>query len=53
MTTEGYVDDSVHGTRLVIHTRYDGHVPVIERIDWANTCQPGRGHQDDSTGRCA
>lgn len=46
VTTEGYLDDSVRGTQLVVHlTATDGSYRV-DRIDWANTCQQNRGHQD-------
>ncbi|MEY4231669.1 MAG: hypothetical protein RLZZ362_2518 [Actinomycetota bacterium] len=46
VTTEGFLDDSVHGTRLVMHISLDQPGFRIVRIDWSNACQPGRGHQD-------
>jgi hypothetical protein len=46
VTTEGFLDDSVHGTRLTMHISLDQPGFRILRIDWSNTCQPDRGHQD-------
>lgn len=44
--TEGFLDDSVHGTRLVMLISLDQPGFRIVRIDWSNTCQPNRGHKD-------
>lgn len=52
VVTEGFLDDSVYGERLVIHLDLSGGTPRVERIEWANACQPGRGHQDYRAERC-
>ena len=46
VTTEGFLDDSVHGTRLVMHISLDQPGFRVARIEWSNACQPARGHQD-------
>lgn len=46
VTTENYFDDSVYGTRITIDF-------TAQSIGWANTCQPGRGHQDYQPALCA
>ena len=52
VTDEGFLDDSVAGTRLTFHISTDQPGFRIERIEWANTCQPGRGHQDYQAAYC-
>ena len=52
VTTEGFLDDSGHGIRLVMHISLDQPGFRIVRIDWSNACQPGRGHQDYQAGYC-
>lgn len=53
VTTEGHLDDSVFGTRIVAHVR-PAAAPGLraDRIDWTNTCQPGRGHQNYASELC-
>lgn len=46
VTTEGFLDDSVHGMRLLMHISLDQPGFRIAQIEWSNACQPGRGHQD-------
>jgi hypothetical protein len=36
----------VYGSRLVMHISLDQPGFRVARIDWSNTCQPDRGHQD-------
>ena len=52
VTTEGFLDDSVDGTRLVMHISLTQPGFRIVRIDWSNACQPGRGHQDYQAEYC-
>ncbi len=52
VTTEGFLDDSGHGTRLVMRISLDQPGFRIERIDWASACQPNRGHQDYQASPC-
>jgi hypothetical protein len=52
VTTEGYLDDSVHGTRLAMRISTDQPGFRIAGIEWSNTCQPGRGHQDYRADYC-
>ena len=52
VTTENHLDDSVYGTRLTFHLVPAAGGPRVDRIDWANTCQPGRGHQDYQAALC-
>jgi hypothetical protein len=52
VTTEGFLDDSVHGTRLVMNISLDQPGFRIVRIDWSQACQPGRGHQDYQAEYC-
>lgn len=52
ITDEGLLDDSVAGTRLTFHLSLDQPGFRIDRIEWANTCQPGRGHQDYQAAYC-
>jgi hypothetical protein len=52
VTTEGFLDDSVHGTRLIMHISLDQPGFRIVRIDWSNTCRPGRGQQDYQAAYC-
>lgn len=53
VTTEGFLDDSVHGTRLVMHISLDQPGFRVARIEWSNACQSGRGHQDYQPEYCA
>jgi hypothetical protein len=52
VTTENYLDDSVYGTQLTFHLVASEGGPRIDRIDWTNTCQPGRGHQGYQAALC-
>jgi hypothetical protein len=52
VTTENHLDDSVYGTQLTFHLVAGEGGTRIDRIDWANTCQPGRGHQDYQAALC-
>lgn len=52
VVTEGFLDDSVFGERLTVHlTATDGGL-LVDHIEWATTCQPGRGHQDFRAALC-
>lgn len=53
VTTERHLDDSVYGTRLVIHLAITDAGFRVERIDWSNACQPGRGHEGYQTALCS
>lgn len=53
VTTENHLDDSVYGTQLTFHLVASDGGPRADRIEWANTCQPGRGHQDYQAALCA
>lgn len=52
VTTEGFLDESDYGTRLVMHISLDQPGFRIVRIDWSNACQLGRGHQDYQAESC-
>ncbi len=52
VTTEGLLDDSVYGRRLVVHLAVDQPGFRVQRIEWSNACQPGRGHQDYRPALC-
>lgn len=51
VTTEGYLDDSVYGTQLVVHLEFDEWFRVAQ-IEWTNACQPHRGHRDFQAALC-
>jgi hypothetical protein len=53
VTTENHLDDSVYGTRLTFHLVPGEGGVRADTIEWANTCQPGRGHQDYQAALCA
>lgn len=52
VTTEGFLDDSVFGVRMIVHLRSTDEGLLVDHIEWASTCQPGRGHQDDQPALC-
>lgn len=50
---EGLADDSVEAERFELVFVADGDALILESGSWASRCQPGRGHDDFATGRCA
>jgi hypothetical protein len=46
VTTESFFDDSVFGVQLTVHLNFTDAGLRVDHIDWKNTCQPDRGHQD-------
>ncbi len=52
VTTEGFLDDSGFGSRLVMRLRATDQGYRVEQADRAQTCQPGRGHQDYQPAPC-
>ncbi|HYN33333.1 MAG TPA: hypothetical protein VES40_11970 [Ilumatobacteraceae bacterium] len=52
VTTEGFFDDSVFGVQLTVHLNFTDAGLRVDHIDWKNTCQPNRGHQDYQAGLC-
>jgi hypothetical protein len=50
---DGLLDDSVRAARYTIELQRDaGGMWLLRAADWAERCQPGRGHQDFSARRC-
>ncbi len=52
VTTEGFLDDSVFGTQLIARIAWTDAGMRVDHIDWTNSCQPGRGHQDYQPDLC-
>ncbi|MGY6500342.1 MAG: hypothetical protein ACXIVQ_05505 [Acidimicrobiales bacterium] len=52
VTFDGLLDDSVAAVRFELVFIGDGEDLIIESASWASRCQPGRGHQEFSTGLC-
>jgi hypothetical protein len=53
VTLEGLLDDSVRAARYTIELQRDaGGMWRLRAADWAEQCQPGRGHQDFSPKLC-
>ena len=54
VTLEGLLDDSVRAARYTIELQRDaGGMWRLRTADWAEQCQPGRGHQDFSPKLCS
>jgi hypothetical protein len=54
VTLEGLLDDSVRAARYTIELQRDtGGIWRLRAADWAEQCQPGRGHQDFSPKLCS
>lgn len=54
VTLDGLLDDSVRATRYTIELQRDaGGMWRLRAADWAEQCQPDRGHQDFSPNRCS
>ena len=51
VVTEGMLDDSVFGEELIVRFEFDEWLR-LDRIDWSQSCQPGRGHQTYATTPC-
>ena len=45
MTLDGLFDDSVRAERWTLTFTPDGDVYELTAAEWAQRCQPGRGHQ--------
>jgi hypothetical protein len=53
VTLDGLLDDSVRAARYTIELQRDaGGMWRLRAADWAQQCQPGRGHQDFSAQLC-
>ena len=52
VTTEGLLDDSVAGVRLLFDLARTPDGWRVESIEWSQTCQPGRGQQDYQAAYC-
>ena len=52
VTTEGFFDDSVFGVQLTVHLNFTDAGLRVDHIEWKNTCQPDRGHQDYRAALC-
>jgi hypothetical protein len=53
VTLEGLLDDSVRAARYTIELQRDsGGMWRLRTVDWAEQCQPGRGHHDFSPKLC-
>jgi hypothetical protein len=54
VTLEGLLDDSVRAARYTLELQRDaGGMWRLRAADWAQQCQPGRGHQDFSPKLCS
>jgi len=54
VTLDGLLDDSVRATRYTIELQRDADgMWRLRAADWAEQCQPGRGHQDFSSKLCS
>jgi hypothetical protein len=54
VTLEGLLDDSVRAVRYTLELQRDaGGMWHLRAADWAQQCQPGRGHQDFSPKLCS
>jgi hypothetical protein len=53
VTTEGFLDDSGFGSRLVVRLRATDQAYRVEQVERTQACQPGRGHQDYQPAPCA
>jgi hypothetical protein len=52
-TLEGLLDDSVRARRYTVELQRDQSMKWrVRDADWAQRCQPGRGHQDFSAQNC-
>jgi hypothetical protein len=53
VTSNGLLDDSVRATRYTVELQRDqSKLWRLRAADWAQRCQPGRGHQDFSAKSC-
>jgi hypothetical protein len=52
VTTEGFLDDSGFGSRLVVRLRATDQGYRVERVERSQACQPARGHQDYQPAPC-
>lgn len=52
VTLDGLLDDSVRAQRWTLTFVPDGDVYELTEAQWAQRCQPNRGHQDFSTESC-
>ena len=50
VTDSGFLDDSVFATQLTMTIASD--LRRVDQIEWANRCQPERGHQTFENERC-
>lgn len=54
VTLDGLLDDSVRAARYTIELQRDaGGMWRLRTADWAEQCQPGRGHQNFSPKLCS
>jgi hypothetical protein len=52
VTQRGLLDDSVAAERYVLGLQRDGDVWRLASATWAQSCRPGRGHEDFSPADC-
>ena len=52
VTLDGLQDDSVRAQRWTLTFTPDGDVYELTAAEWAQRCQPGRGHQDFTPEAC-
>ena len=52
VTLDGLQDDSVRAQRWTLTLTPDGDVYELTAAEWAQRCQPGRGHQDFTPEAC-
>jgi hypothetical protein len=52
VTLDGLLDDSIRAERWTLVFDPDNERYLLSSVEWAQRCQPGRGHQDFSVESC-
>ena len=52
VTERGLLDDSVAAERYILGLQRDGEVWHLASATWAQSCRPGRGHEEFSPADC-
>jgi hypothetical protein len=52
VTLDGLLDDSIRAERWTLVFEPDNEQYLLTSAEWAQRCQPGRGHQDFSVETC-
>jgi hypothetical protein len=52
VTMDGLFDDSVRAERWTLELEPEGETYALTAAEWAQRCQPGRGHQDFTPDDC-